>query len=136
MKAFYERQPEAGDRNFLVRQGTVDVVESCYIPYDFFAGDKNFHNFNNRKAHIGHRFSHDFGNGFSVEQNLRYSQYSDDWKTLVVWYAGEDSDLSAKPAVLKIAHAICWLTTACVGRAIPARSNTMSYSDWITPNAV
>ncbi len=96
LKAFYERQPEAGDRNFLVRQGTVDAVEGSYIPYDFFAGDKNFHNFNNRKAHIGHRFSHDFGNGFSVEQNLRYGQYSDDWKTLVVWYAGEGSELIRK----------------------------------------
>lgn len=96
LKAFYERQPEAGDRNFLVRQGTVDAVEGSRIPYDFFAGDKNFHNFNNRKAHIGHRFRHDFGNGFSVEQNLRYGQYSDDWKTLVVWYAGEGSELVRK----------------------------------------
>lgn len=96
LKAFYERQPEAGDRNFLVRKGTVDAVEGRRIPYDFFAGSKNFHNFNNRKAHIGHRFSHDFGNGFSIEQNLRYGQYADNWKTLVVWNAGEGSKLIRK----------------------------------------
>lgn len=96
LKAFYERQPEAGDRNFLVRQGTVDAVGGSYIPYDFFAGDPNFHNFNNYKAHLGSRFSHDFGNGFTFEQNMRYGRYADNWKTLVVWYAGQGSELIRK----------------------------------------
>lgn len=93
LNALYENQPEAGDRNFLLKQGTIDAVDGQHVGHKFFAGDPNFHDFNNRKAQISYRFSHDFGNNVSIHQNVRYGKYNDYWKTLVVWDPGAGSEM-------------------------------------------
>lgn len=85
LSGLYERQPEAGDRNFLVRQGTLDAVDGRRIGRRFFAGDPQYHDFNNEKAHIGYRLNHRFRHDLSLHQNVRYGRYEDNWKTLVVW---------------------------------------------------
>lgn len=97
INALYEKQPKAGNRNFLVSTGTLTPVNGQYIGRKFFAGDPNFHDFNNEKAQIGYRFRHNFDNNISVHQNLRYGKYTDNWKTLVAWNAdGNSSHLIRK----------------------------------------
>ncbi|WP_274571759.1 TonB-dependent siderophore receptor [Neisseria leonii] len=85
LKGLYERQPEAGDRNFLISDGTLFPVDRQRIPLDFFSGDPDYHNLNNTKNQIGYELEHKFNDNLSLQQNLRYGAYNNYLKSLVVW---------------------------------------------------
>ncbi|WP_373795573.1 TonB-dependent siderophore receptor [Neisseria dentiae] len=85
LKGLYERQPEAGDRNFLISDGMLFPVDGQRIPLDFFSGDPDYHNLNNTKSQIGYELEHKFNDNLSLQQNLRYGAYKNYLQSLVVW---------------------------------------------------
>ncbi|WP_159990986.1 TonB-dependent siderophore receptor [Pelistega ratti] len=84
--SYFSKQPEAGDRNFLVGEGTVKPYQGQKIPYDFFAGDPDYHKVSVKQYHLGSQFSHRFNDHLIFRQNLRYSQSREDFKNLVVMF--------------------------------------------------
>lgn len=82
---FYERRPEAGNRNFLPAAGTLYPVGGLTIARDLLTADTGWRDINNTHAHTGYRFSHRFNDAFTLRQNLRYSRTKDYLKSLIVW---------------------------------------------------
>ena len=99
LKGFYERQPEAGDRNFLTSTGTLYPVNGARIPLDFFSGDPGYHDLNNTKIQLGYQLQHRFNNTLSLHQNVRYGHYDNYLRSLIVWYADSGSDLVRKARI-------------------------------------
>lgn len=99
LKGFYERQPEAGDRNFLTSTGTLYPVNGARIPLDFFSGDAAYHDLSNTKMQLGYKLHHRFNNTLSLSQNVRYGRYDNDLRSLIVWYAGAGSELVRKARI-------------------------------------
>ena len=83
--AFYQKQPKAGDRNFLMKSGTLDAVNGSKVPYDFFVSDPNFHKLSLTSWHIGSELSHQFNDTFTFRQHLRYSKSDNVLHNLVGW---------------------------------------------------
>lgn len=83
--ALYQKLPKAGTRNFLLREGTVEAVNGRKVPYDFFAGDPNFHKLALSQWHIGSQFEHQFSENLTFRQNTRYSKSHNILHNLVVW---------------------------------------------------
>lgn len=92
LSGFYENEPNAGDRNFLLRKGVIEPVNGKYLPYDFFGGDPKYHDLHNKKAHISTDLTHQINDNLSFEQKLHYGNYKDYYKSLVMWDIGKTSD--------------------------------------------
>lgn len=83
--ALYQNLPKAGDRNFLLKEGTIDSVNGQTVPYDFFASDPNFHKLSLKQWHFGSQFEHKFSDRLTFRQNIRYSKSRNILNNLVVW---------------------------------------------------
>ncbi len=83
--AFYQKRPKAGDRNFLLRDGTLEPVNGSKVPYDFFISDPNFHKLSLEQWIAGSQFSHQFNDTFTFRQNLRYNKSESILHNLVAW---------------------------------------------------
>ena len=81
----YQNLPKAGDRNFLLKEGTIDSVNGQTVPYDFFASDPNFHKLSLKQWHFGSQFEHKFSDRLTFRQNIRYSKSRNILNNLVVW---------------------------------------------------
>lgn len=99
LEAFYENLPKAGDRNFLLRRGTVDAVEGQTVSTRFFAGDPHFFDLHSRKRQAGGEFSHRFSPLLTFQQFLRYGRYDDYLKSLIVWDPGAGSEIIRKARI-------------------------------------
>ncbi|MFS2225034.1 TonB-dependent siderophore receptor [Pantoea sp. B65] len=79
----YSNEPEAGFRNFLPYDGTVAPVNGNTIPYDFNVSDPGYHQARREQTSVGYIFEHNFNDGVSFTQNMRYSNMSESYKYLV-----------------------------------------------------
>lgn len=102
LSGFYENEPKAGDRNFLLRKGVMEPVNGKYLPYDFFGSDPNFHDLHNKKAHINTQLTHQFNDNLSFEQKIHYGKYNDYLKSLIMWDTGKDSEIIRKARIFDI----------------------------------
>ncbi|WP_274571187.1 TonB-dependent siderophore receptor [Neisseria leonii] len=79
----YENQPNAGERNFLPRKGTIDAYsDGTRIPRDFFAGDPGFHKESNRKLRLGYDLTHTVSDKLTLSQHAAYGRYGSYMKVL------------------------------------------------------
>lgn len=88
----YQYDPEAGFRNFLPAYGTVFATNAGYIPYSLNVSDPNYHHSTREQIAFGYIFEHSFNRDISVQQNLRYSQLHDNYKSLVYSTGGSATD--------------------------------------------
>lgn len=92
MLTSYQNDPEVGFRNFLPAYGTVFATNAGYIPYDLNVSDPNYHQSKREQVAFGYIFEHSFNTAISVQQNLRYSQLHDKYKSLVYSTGGSATD--------------------------------------------
>ncbi|MFT4151327.1 MAG: TonB-dependent siderophore receptor [Paracoccaceae bacterium] len=80
----YQREPDAGYRNFREYLGTVEPTSYGYIPADFLVGDPDFER-SERTAHsLGYSIEHRFDDTTTFRQKARVS--SGDWyQRTLVW---------------------------------------------------
>ncbi|QZN95824.1 TonB-dependent siderophore receptor [Symbiopectobacterium purcellii] len=88
----YQYDPEAGFRNFLPAYGTVFATNAGYIPYTLNVSDPNYHHSTREQTAFGYIFEHSFNSAISLQQNLRYSQLHDNYKSLVYSTGGSVAD--------------------------------------------
>ncbi len=87
---FYQKNPKMGQRNFLMKEGTIESVNGSKLPYDFFVGDPNYHKLALEQYHLGSQFSHRFNENITFRQNLRYTKSDNDHRELLGWsYKGD-----------------------------------------------
>ncbi|KNY15463.1 TonB-dependent receptor [Shinella sp. SUS2] len=87
----YQKEPDAGYRNFLDAAGTVTPIPGFgFVPRDFFVSDPDFERSERKQAWIGYEFKHEFNDNLTFRQNARYHHV--DWlhHTLVYGSAGPD----------------------------------------------
>jgi iron complex outermembrane recepter protein len=88
--AFYQRDPEAGFRNFLEKAGTVTPITIAngypadlgYVPTDFLVSDPDYQKSTRTQAYLGYSFEHEFENNLKFRQNARYSVIDQTYNTL------------------------------------------------------
>ncbi|PWC13335.1 TonB-dependent siderophore receptor [Brenneria roseae subsp. americana] len=79
----FQKDPDAGYRNFLPSVGTVFGTERGYIPFDFNVSDPSFNLSKREQAAIGYEFEHNFNEIFTFRQNARYANISQKYKYFV-----------------------------------------------------
>lgn len=93
LTGFYQRDPEAGFRNFMERNGIVDATAFGRIPRDFFVGDPDFQHSTRRQFALGYALEQQVSDAWVFRQNLRYADIRTRYKTLV-WNALRDDQES------------------------------------------
>ena len=83
--ALYQKFPKAGDRNFLLKEGTLDSVNGSKIPYDFFVSDPDFHKLFLEQWHIGSQFLHHINSNLTFRQNIHYGKADNTLHNLIGW---------------------------------------------------
>lgn len=96
LQAYYQREPNAGYRNFLEAQGTVYATSYGYIPRNFLLGDPAFNSYERTQAYAGYQFEHRFDETFTARQNLRYSVIDTSMKSLVEWSMPSETTFTRK----------------------------------------
>ncbi|WP_437616445.1 TonB-dependent siderophore receptor [Erwinia sp. V71] len=79
----FQKDPEAGYRNFLPATGTVFATERGYIPFDFNVSDPSFQKSEREQSTIGYEFEHVINDLFTFKQNARYARISQKYKYFV-----------------------------------------------------
>lgn len=79
----FQKDPEAGYRNFLPSVGTVFGTERGYIPLDFNVSDPSFHQSEREQSTIGYEFEHVINDTFTFRQNARYANINQKYKYFV-----------------------------------------------------
>lgn len=69
----YQKDPDAGYRNFLPRYGTVESVDGSYIPRDFNVSDPSYNQSWREQTMIGYEFEHQLNDTLTLRQNARYA---------------------------------------------------------------
>lgn len=78
----YQKDPDANERNFLPKRGTVDKRHGK-IPYDFAVSDPNFYKSWREQYSTGYALDHDFNENLTLRQNLRYTKNTQRFKYMV-----------------------------------------------------
>lgn len=68
----YQKDPDAGYRNFLPAYGTVKSANGQYIPYDFNVSDPSYDQSWREQTLIGYELEHQFTDNMTFRQNARY----------------------------------------------------------------
>ncbi|MGL9751044.1 MAG: TonB-dependent receptor plug domain-containing protein [Symbiopectobacterium sp.] len=68
------------------------ATNAGYIPYSLNVSDPNYHHSTRKQIAFGYIFEHSFNRAISVQQNLRYSQLHDNYKSLVYSTGGSATD--------------------------------------------
>lgn len=79
----YQKDPDAGYRNFLPRYGTVESVDGSYIPRDFNVSDPSYNQSWREQTMIGYEFEHQLNDTFTLRQNVRYATIKQKYRYLV-----------------------------------------------------
>lgn len=79
----YQKDPDAGYRNFLPRYGTVESVDGSYIPRDFNVSDPSYNQSWREQTMIGYEFEHQPDDTFTLRQNARYATIKQKYRYLV-----------------------------------------------------
>ncbi|MTH48273.1 TonB-dependent siderophore receptor [Intestinirhabdus alba] len=76
----FQKDPEAGYRNFLPAVGTVFSTERGSISRDFNVSDPSFHQSDREQYSIGYEFEHIFNDTLTFRQNARYTNIDEQYK--------------------------------------------------------
>ncbi|WP_170295338.1 TonB-dependent siderophore receptor [Paracoccus aestuariivivens] len=88
--AYYQREPDAGYRNFREALGTLEPTDYGYIPRDFLVGDPDFERSERTSHALGYTLEHKISPDLTFRQKARLSD--GDWyqRTLVWGSLAED----------------------------------------------
>ncbi|WP_353144763.1 TonB-dependent siderophore receptor [Paracoccus sp. (in: a-proteobacteria)] len=81
--AMYQREPDAGYRNFREALGTLNPTSYGYIPGDFLVGDPDFERSERTSKSFGWTVEHKISDALTLRQKARYSIGDWDQRTLV-----------------------------------------------------
>lgn len=79
----YQKDPDAGYRNFLPYYGTVVPVDGKYIPLDFNVSDPDYDQSWREQTMIGYEFEHQLNDALTFRQNARYATIKQKYRYLV-----------------------------------------------------
>jgi iron complex outermembrane receptor protein len=88
----YQKDPDAGYRNFLPKAGLVTETSAGYIPLDFNVSDPNYDQSWREQTMAGYEFEHGFNDVLTFRQNARYAKIKQKYRYLV--YATSVNDLT------------------------------------------
>ncbi|EOI1391075.1 TonB-dependent siderophore receptor [Klebsiella oxytoca] len=94
----YQKDPDAGYRNFLPRYGTVESVDGSYIPRDFNVSDPSYNQSWREQTMIGYEFEHQPDDTFTLRQNVRYATIKQKYRYLVYSSSPANSSLLSRRA--------------------------------------
>nr|WP_246856823.1 TonB-dependent siderophore receptor [Brenneria sp. CFCC 11842] len=89
----FQKDPDAGYRNFLPAVGTVFGTERGHIPRDFNVSDPSYNQSEREQSAIGYEFEHNFGEIFTFRQNARYASIDQKYKAFMFARASTDYEL-------------------------------------------
>ncbi|HBU8664097.1 TPA: TonB-dependent siderophore receptor [Klebsiella oxytoca] len=94
----YQKDPDAGYRNFLPRYGTVESVDGSYIPRDFNVSDPSYNQSWREQTMIGYEFEHQPDDTFTLRQNARYTTIKQKYRYLVYSSSPANSSVLSRRA--------------------------------------
>lgn len=94
----YQKDPDAGYRNFLPYYGTVVDVGGRYIPHDFNVSDPDYDQSWREQTMIGYEFEHQFNDALTFRQNARYATIKQKYRYLVYATSPANSSLLTRRA--------------------------------------
>ncbi|MBK0162236.1 MULTISPECIES: TonB-dependent siderophore receptor [Klebsiella] len=94
----YQKDPDAGYRNFLPRYGTVESVDGSYIPRDFNVSDPSYNQSWREQTMIGYEFEHQPDDTFTLRQNARYAIIKQKYRYLVYSSSPANSSVLSRRA--------------------------------------
>ncbi|EMI7389165.1 ferrichrome-iron receptor [Klebsiella oxytoca] len=94
----YQKDPDAGYRNFLPRYGTVESVDGSYIPRDFNVSDPSYNQSWREQTTIGYEFEHQPDDTFTLRQNARYATIKQKYRYLVYSSSPANSSVLSRRA--------------------------------------
>ncbi|CAA0341389.1 TonB-dependent siderophore receptor [Klebsiella oxytoca] len=94
----YQKDPDAGYRNFLPRYGTVENVDGSYIARDFNVSDPSYNQSWREQTMIGYEFEHQPDDTFTLRQNARYATIKQKYRYLVYSSSPANSSVLSRRA--------------------------------------
>ncbi|QLO79600.1 TonB-dependent siderophore receptor [Klebsiella grimontii] len=94
----YQKDPDAGYRNFLPRYGTVESVDGSYIPRDFNVSDPSYNQSWREQTMIGYEFEHQLNDTLTLRQNARYATIKQKYRYLVYSTSTANSSVLSRRA--------------------------------------
>lgn len=94
----YQKDPDAGYRNFLPRYGTVESVDGSYIARDFNVSDASYNQSWREQTMIGYEFEHQPDDTFTLRQNARYATIKQKYRYLVYSSSPANSSVLSRRA--------------------------------------
>lgn len=91
--AMYQREPDAGYRNFRETLGTLNPTGFGYIPADFLVGDPSFERSERTFHAVGYQLEHRFSEATAFRQNLRLSD-GEWYQRTLVWDGVNDDQVT------------------------------------------
>lgn len=89
----YQKDPDANERNFLPKRGTVDKSHGK-ISYNFAVSDPNYFDSWREQYSTGYALEHDFNENLTFRQNLRYTKNTQRFKYMVYTFDDDNSPTS------------------------------------------
>lgn len=87
----YQKDPDAGYRNFLPKAGLIEETSAGYIPLDFNVSDPSYDQSWREQTMVGYEFEHAFNDVFTFRQNARYAKIKQKYRYLV--YSTSETEL-------------------------------------------
>lgn len=94
----YQKDPDAGYRNFLPAYGTVTSANGKYIPLDFNVSDPDYDQSWREQTMVGYEFEHQFNDMMTFRQNARYDSIKQKYRYLVYFNSKPESTLLSRRA--------------------------------------
>ncbi|HAU5605841.1 TonB-dependent siderophore receptor [Citrobacter koseri] len=94
----YQKDPDAGYRNFLPAYGTVTSANGKYIPLDFNVSDPDYDQSWREQTMVGYEFEHQFNDMMTFRQNARYASIKQKYRYLVYFNSKPESTLLSRRA--------------------------------------
>lgn len=94
----YQKDPDAGYRNFLPYYGTVVSANGQYIPWNFNVSDPNYDQSWREQTMIGYEFEHQLNDMLTFRQNARYATIKQKYRYLVYANSAANSTLLIRRA--------------------------------------
>lgn len=94
----YQKDPDAGYRNFLPAYGTVTSANGRYIPRDFNVSDPDYNQSWREQTMFGYELEHQFADNLTFRQNARYASIKQKYRYLVYANSAADSTVLTRRA--------------------------------------
>ncbi len=91
-KALYQDEPEAGQRGFMPKGGTlIQTSNGIWIDEDFQSYAPDYDYVERTTKSLGYELDHTFGNGWTLKHSLNWSQIDMDQSQVGLWTSSSDS---------------------------------------------